>query len=214
MPVETAGLGNAPPPAARRDNARGRRMWNPAPSTTNGDAVKPRLARTGAALASLALLVAGCDTGELADDADETGEAEATGEALDEGEPEDTDPELREQLADAEGALRESADDVGQDEDVAAEFLLAVIDVQDSEPDDDTVDVYAEALDRADAVCEQDRELTADLAALGLEVAGERGSDTSVLDMLRGLEEAVPEDEAPADCVDTMADLLAVMTGD
>jgi predicted small secreted protein len=191
-------------------------MWNPAPSTTNGDAVKSRLARTGATVAALALLVAGCNTDELAEDADETGEAEATGEALDEGDPapEDTDPELAEELADAEGALRESADDVGQDEEHPPEFLLAVIDVQDSEPDADTVDTYGQALDAADAACDEDRELTADLAALGLEIAGERGSDTTVLDLLRGLEEAVPEDEAPADCANVMADLLAVLTAE
>jgi hypothetical protein len=175
-----------------------------------------RLARTGTALAALTLLVAGCGTDELADDADETGEAAAAGEALDERDPapEDTDPELHEQLADAEGTLRESADDVGEDEDRPPELLLAVIDVQTSEPDAETVDTYAEALDAADAVCEQDRELTADLAALGLELAGERGSDTSVLDMLRGLEEAVPEDEAPADCAERMADLIATMTAE
>jgi hypothetical protein len=165
-------------------------------------------------VAAIALLIGGCGTDELADDADETGEAEAAGELLGGQEPEaeELDPELLEQLRDAEGTLEESADDVGEDEEQPPEHLLAVIDGQQRDPAEETVASYAEALDATEAVCEQDRSLTADLAALGLEIAGERGSDTTAMDVLRGLEEAVPDDEAPADCVEVLADLLAVMT--
>jgi hypothetical protein len=165
-------------------------------------------------VAAIALLAGGCGTDELADDADETGEAEAAGELLggEEPDPDDLDPELLEDLRDAEGTLEEIADDVGADEEEPPEYLLAVIDEQQQDPAEATVGSYADALDAAEAVCEQDRSLAADLVALGWEIAGERGSDTTVMDLLRGLEEAVPEEEAPADCVEVLAELLAVMT--
>lgn len=96
------------------------------------------------------------------------------------------------------------------DEDEPA-FKLAAIDTDDREPDEATVSTYRDALDAADDKCDGDEEATGDVAVRAWQVATDNELETSILEMLHALDEAVPGDAAPMGCTEVAAALLTMM---
>lgn len=150
----------------------------------------------------LAIALVGC--GEATENAsaespstpDETTQEEVAPEP--EPEPENT------VEAEAKGS-RWTSDDV--------EFQLTAIDLGTRDIDDSDVAPYASALDEAAPLCNEDRQLVGDQAVRAMQLAEEQGTPSSIMDMLRGLREAIPPEMAPMDCADIYASILVLMQG-
>jgi hypothetical protein len=85
--------------------------------------------------------------------------------------------------------------------------------VETGSPTATVVATYDRALDGAESKCTQPRERIADMALRGSQLAGERGAETSALDILLGIYESVPPEAAPRDCAEIVS-LLVLMMGD
>jgi flagellum-specific peptidoglycan hydrolase FlgJ len=106
----------------------------------------------------------------------------------------------------------ESADEPDEAmDDPSMEFKLAAIDTSDRNPPDSTVAAYGAALDAAEPKCQQGRDEVGDMAVRATQLAEENGMQASVMDMLQGVNEAVPDDLAPMDCAEILSSILVIM---
>jgi hypothetical protein len=157
-----------------------------------------------AGLLAAGLLAAGCTA------ADELAVADAAARVADA-------PEAVEAPAELEGHLAESggvaADATPGDAAAGMEHLLAAIDTGEERPEQETVERYAQALTRAESVCEQDRDPTGDIAARSWEIVSDAGRDVTVMEMLEAMEQGVPAQLAPRDCVEVMAAVITLLVG-
>jgi hypothetical protein len=88
------------------------------------------------------------------------------------------------------------------------EYKLAV--VAGEIPTDTKVDIYAEALTRAEQTCPNTRRQLADMTVRGVQVAKDVGVKTSVLEILRALP-TVSSKSPGLDCSQLVAALIALM---
>lgn len=92
------------------------------------------------------------------------------------------------------------------------EYQLAVIDTG-ADPPSSLVDQYSAALDRTEVKCVQERRMVGDMATRAMQIiAEEYGKDVATLEMIRGVDDAIPDGET-MDCAETFAVMIALIGG-
>ena len=71
---------------------------------------------------------------------------------------------------------------------------------------------YRLALNAAEPACTQDRQGIGDIGLRGTEIAEDRGIDTTPLELIRAIPQAVPASERPTDCAEILSALLVLLT--
>jgi hypothetical protein len=111
---------------------------------------------------------------------------------------------------------QEETDDTNQvgdwtEEDV--EYQLTVIDLgrQPGEDDIELIESYANSLDAAEAVCEQDRTMLSDMAVSAWQTLEEEGRPQPLSELVDAYAEAVPDERAPMDCAEVLAGVMALI---
>ena len=71
---------------------------------------------------------------------------------------------------------------------------------------------YRIALNAAEPACTQDRQSIGDIGLRGTEIAEDRGIDTTPLELIRAIPQAVPAEARPTDCAEVLSVLIAMLT--
>ena len=92
------------------------------------------------------------------------------------------------------------------------EYQLAVLDADGFvDYDDPSIDAYARALDKAEGKCKDERRHIGDYAVRARQLLAEDGIEVTLLEVVRGIDLAVPAEIAPANCDEIVALLVVLM---